>query len=83
MKYYDINKNQKLAAQNKEFVFGEREAGRKHFEDNFELGVKGRGKSRKSKLELQPIDLSQTAEAEEVIVIDLDSATDQNDRPGK
>lgn len=73
MKCYDINRAQELAAQNNVFSFGERGAGRKHFEDSFKFGVKGRGKSRKAKMQLAEISLSQMTKDEDVIVIDPES----------
>ena len=69
MKYYDIDKAQQLAAQNKDFVLGEHGAGRRHFEE-FKLEVKGRGKSRKRKMELAPIISLLTEKDEAVIIID-------------
>ena len=72
MKYYDINKAQTLAVQNKDFVLGEHNAGRKHFE-TFKLDVKGRGKSRKRKIELASIVSLQAEKDEDVIIIDPES----------
>lgn len=67
MQYYDIKEAQKLTAQNNKFVLGEHEAGRKHFENKFELQVKGRGKSKKDRLQ----------HAETVEALGLMSASDE------
>lgn len=77
MKYYNFDEVQKTAKQNKGFVMGEREAGRKHFERKFELNVKGRGKSKKEKLALAEIKLSLAPKDEEVLIVDPESLKEQ------
>lgn len=75
-KYYDFDKAKKLADQNKDFVLGEHEAARKRFEE-FELDVKGRGKSRKEKLALADAGpLVLTKDEDEVSVVDPEIAPD-------
>ena len=73
MKYYDIDKAQEVATQKKNFVIGEHGAGRKHFEDEFKFNIKGRGKSRKRKIELAETIMSQMDKDEDVIIIDPDT----------
>lgn len=74
MKYYDIKEAQKLAVQNNGFVLGEHDAGRKHFE-KFELGVKGKGKSKKARLQnaeaASAVELMFTSD--EALVVDPES----------
>lgn len=76
MMYHDFDKAQKITVQNEGFVFGEHEAGRKHYEDKFgkfQLNAKGRGKSRKAKIALATIMLSQPVKDEDVIIVDPES----------
>lgn len=47
--------------------------GCKPFGDKFKLNVKGRGKSRKSKMELAEFSLSQATIDEDVIIVDPDA----------
>lgn len=64
MKYYDMDK-----AKNKGFIFGDPGASRRPFEFN----VKGRGKSRKRKIELASTVSLQAKKDEDVIIIDTES----------